>query len=253
MYFWVCWFNRRYRLIAYMASTIVLAVLAALPAGFDMYEGHWAVVRINTPEHLAWVWNTGTKNTLTAMLVAIIFIAADLGALGLGDDPERGNLDFLLSRPRSRAQLVWSGWLAGLTQLLPLLVLPLLTCLGILAALTHALLPGYLFGLSVPLFAMAAAMYTLAFFASTVARSARHGYELAALAVVLFGGYRLILTRDLYWMVGRNDSLWEFIHTAFNWYLSPHQLFPLANLLFVAGAILFLPYLAQLSFARRDL
>jgi len=160
MYFWACWFNRRYRLIAYLALTLVLVVLAALPAGFERYQGHWAVVRITSPEHLAWVWNTGIGNTMAAMLVALVFIAADLGALGLGDDPERGNLDFLLSRPRFRAQLVWSGWFAGLTQLLPLLVLPLLTCLGVLAALTHTLRPGNLLRLSVPLFAMAAAVHS---------------------------------------------------------------------------------------------
>jgi ABC-type transport system involved in multi-copper enzyme maturation permease subunit len=253
MYFWACWFNRRYRLIAYLALTLVLVVLAALPAGFERYQGHWAMVRITSPEHLAWVWDTGIGNTLAAMLVALVFIAADLGALGLGDDPERGNLDFLLSRPRSRAQLVWSGWFAGLTQLLPLLVLPLLTSLGVLAALTHTLLPGYLLRLSVPLFAMAAAMYTLAFFMATVTGSARHGYELAALAAVLFLGYRLILSGEgEYWMF-ETDWIWKCLHGAFDWYLSPHQLFPLANLLFVAGVILFLPYLAQLSFARRDL
>jgi ABC-type transport system involved in multi-copper enzyme maturation permease subunit len=252
MYFWVCWFNRRYRLIAYLALTLVLVVLAALPAGLEKQQDHWIVVRITSQELLAWVWKTGIGNTLAAMLVALVFIAADLGALGLGDDPERGNLDFLLSRPRSRAQLLWSGWFAGLTQLLPLLVLPLLTCLGVLAALTHTMLPGNLLRLSVPLFAMAAAMYTLAFFMATVARSARHGYELAALATVLFLGYRLILSGEGEYLF-EADWLWKCLHGAFDWYLSPHQVFPSANLLFVAGAILFLSYLAQLSFDRRDL
>jgi len=180
-------------------------------------------------------------------------IGADLGALGLGDDPERGNMDFLLTRPRSRAQLVWSGWFAGLSQLLPLLVLPLLASMGILAALTHALLPGNLLRLSVPLAAVAAAMYTLAFFMAAVARSARHGYELAALAVVLFFGYKVILEGEIgYWMVLSTRGAWETLQSAFDWYLSPHQLFPLANLSFVAALIVFLPYLAQLCIARRD-
>lgn len=253
MYFSVCWFNRRYRLIAYLAATLVLVVLAALPAGFERYQGHWALVRITSQEHLAWVWNTGISNTMAAMLVALVFIAADLGALGLGDDPERGSLDFLLSRPQSRSHLVWSGWFAGLTQLLPMLVLPLLTSLGILFALSHALLPGNLLRLSVPLFAMAAAMYTLAFFMVTVAQSARHGYELAALAAVLFLGYRVVLTGEGDFALWRTDWMWQSLHGAFDWYLSPHQLFPLANLLMVVAATLFLPYLAQLSFARRDL
>lgn len=255
MYFRACWFNRRYRLIAYMALTLCLAVLASLPAGLERYQDHWTVVRIISQEGLALVWNTGVGNTLAAMLVALVFIAADLGALGLGDDSEQRYLDFLLSRPRSRAHLVWTSWLAGLTQLLPLLVLPLLTSLGVLAALTHALLPGNLLRLSVPLFAMAAAMYTLAFFMATATASARQGYELAALVAVLFLGYKAILSGEgeLEYAMWRTNWLWEYLRSAYDWYLSPHQVFPLANLLFVAAAILFLPCLAQLSFARRDL
>jgi ABC-type transport system involved in multi-copper enzyme maturation permease subunit len=253
MYFRACWFNRRYRLIAYTAMTLCLAVLASLPAGLERYQDHWTVVRITSQEGLALVWNTGVGNTLAAMLVALVFIAADLGALGLGDDSEQRYLDFLLSRPRSRAHLVWTSWLAGLTQLLPLLVLPLLTCLGVLAALTHALLPGNLFRLSVPLFAMAAAMYTLAFFMATATASARQGYELAALAAVLFLGYRVVASGEGEFAIWRTNWLWEYLRGAYDWYLSPHQVFPSANLVLVAAAILFLPYLAQLSFARRDL
>jgi ABC-type transport system involved in multi-copper enzyme maturation permease subunit len=253
MYFRACWFNRRYRLIAYLALTLCLAVVASLPAGLERYQDHWTVIRIISQEGLALVWNTAVSNTLAAMLVALVFIAADLGALGLGDDPEQRCMDFLLSRPRSRAHLVWTSWLAGLTQLLLLLILPLLTSLGVLAALTHALRPGNLFRLSVPLFAMAAAMYTLAFFMATATASARQGYELAALAAVLFLGYRVVFGFEGESAIWRTNWLSEFLRSAYDWYLSPHQVFPSANLLLVAAATLLLPYLAQLSFARRDL
>jgi hypothetical protein len=232
-----------------LALAVALAVLATLPAGLELHEGRWVVARITSPAQVIKIWQTGIGNNLVALLVALLFVAADLGVLGLGDDPERTNLDFLMSRPRSRAHLVWSGWLAGLTQLLPLLVLPLLTCLGVLGAMTHALLPEDLLRLSVPLFTMVAAMYTLAFLAATVTASARHGYELAALTVVLYVGFHLAQS-EWFWFYD-----WErlYLYGVFDWYLTPHQLFPSANLLFVVGAILFLPYLAQLSFARRDL
>jgi hypothetical protein len=101
---------------------------------------------------------------------------------------------------------------------------------------------------------MAAAMYTLAFFMATVTASARHGYELAALAIVLFLGYRLILSGEMaVYELSSTRWIWECLQSAFDWYLSPHQLFRWANLLFVVAATLLLPYLAQLSFARRDL
>ncbi|PYU77982.1 MAG: hypothetical protein DMG50_29100 [Acidobacteria bacterium] len=248
MYFWACWFDRRYRLIVYLALAVALAVLATLPAGLERHEGRWVMARITSPAQAISIWQTGIGNTLVALLVALLFIAADLGVLGWGDDPERTNLDFLMSRPRSRSHLVWTAWLAGLTQLLPLLVLPLLTCLGILRAMTHALLPEDLLRLSAPLFIMVAAIYTLAFFTATVTASARHGYELAALVVILYWGVHFAGSRGFYYDWDR-----RYLYGAFDWYLSPHQFFPLANLLFVAGAILLLPYLAQLSFARRDL
>ena len=81
-----------------------------------------------------------------------------------------------------------------------------------------------------------------------VTASARHGYELAALVVILYWGVHFAGSRGFYYDWDR-----RYLYGAFDWYLSPHQFFPLANLLFVAGAILLLPYLAQLSFARRDL
>ncbi len=248
MYFWACWFNRRYRLIAYLAGAVVVTVLATLPAGLQHHEGRWVLAKITSHEQVVEIWQTGTGNTLVALLVILLFVAADLGALGLGDDSERRNLDFLLTRPRSRGQLMWAGWLAGLTQLLPLLLVPLLTCLLVLAAMTHELLSGEALRLSVPLFATAAAMYTLAFSMATLTASARHGYELAALVVVSYAGYHF--AQNPWWYYNRDGAL--YLYGVFDWYVSPHQLFPLANLLFLASAVFLLPYFAQLSFARRD-
>ena len=248
MYFWACWFNRRYRLIAYLTLAVAITLLAALPAGLEYHEGRWVLVKITSHEQLVRIWHTGVGNTLVALLVILLFVAADLGALGLGDDSERRNLDFLLTRPRPRSHLVWSGWLAGLTQLLPLVIVPLLTCLLVLAGMTHDLLPGEPLRLCVPLFAMAAAMYSVAFFMATVTASARHGYELAALAIVLYTGY--YFTRSGWWWYYDWEGL--YLYGAFDWYLAPHQLFPLANLLLMVVATCLLPYFAQLSFARRD-
>ncbi len=135
-----------------------------------------------------------------------------------------------------------------MTQLLPLVIIPLLTCLVVLAGMTHSLLPGEPLRLSVPLFAMAAAIYSVTFFMAAVTASARHGYELAALVIVLYVGY--YLTQGGWWWYYDWESL--YLYGAFDWYLSPHQLFPLANLLLVGAATCLLPYFARLSFERRE-
>ena len=248
MYFWACCFNRRYRLILYLALAVAITLLAALPAGLEYHEGRWVLAKITSRADLTRIWHTGVGNTLVALLVILLFVAADLGALGLGDDSERRNLDFLLTRPRPRRHFVWSGWLAGLTQLLPLVIVPLLTCLVVLVGMTHELLPEEPLRLIVPLFAMAAALYSVAFFMATVTASARHGYELAALLIVLYMGY--YLTQGGWWWYYDWERL--YLYGAFDWYLAPHQLFPQANLLLVAVATCLLPCFAQLSFERRE-
>lgn len=167
--------------------------------------------------------------------------------MGLGDDSTRKSLDFLLTRPRSRSCFVWTAWAAGLTELVPLLVLPVLTSLAVMFSLTHALLPAELLRMSVPLFAVAAAMYTLAFALAAFTRSPRNGYELAALAVVLYAGVHY--AQDQWWLVAGPQP---YLYGAFDWYLTPHQFFPGANLAFLLAATLALPFLAQRSFSRRE-
>jgi len=247
MYFRICWLDKRYRLAAYLTLVTAITVLATLPAGLEFHEGRWVLMKITTYEQVLQIWQAGTDHTLKAMLFLLLFIAADLGALGLGDDSTRRSLDFLLTRPRSRSHFVWTAWLAGVTELVPLLVLPVLTSLAVLFSLTHSLLPREILRMSVPLFAIAAAMYTLVFALAAITQSPRNGYELAAFVIVLYWGVHY--TQDIWWL---SDYYKPYVFRAFDWYLTPHQLFPGANLVFVVAATLALPLLAERSFRRRE-
>lgn len=247
MYFRICWLDKRYRLAAYATLLIAISVLATLPAGLEFHEGRWVRMKITTSEQVLQIWQTGTDHILKALLILLLFIAADLGALGLGNDSTRRSLDFLLTRPRSRGHFLWTAWTAGISELVPLLVLPVLTSLAVLFSLTHAFLPAELLRMSVPLFAIAAVMYTLAFVFAGIANSPRSGYELAALILVVYWGVHY--AQDMWWLV---DSTAPYVFAAFDWYLTPHQLFPGANLVFLLAATLALPFLAQRSFSRRE-
>src|SRR5437762_3108360 len=149
MYFWACWFDRRYRLIVYLALAVALAVLATLPAGLERHEGRWVMARITSPAQAISIWQTGIGNTLVALLVALLFIAADLGVLGWGDDPERTNLDIRKSRfvrsgssphPRTpRSAAINSKATSSATRVLPIPVCQILmACAGeVIRAMTH--------------------------------------------------------------------------------------------------------------------
>ncbi|MHB8654102.1 MAG: hypothetical protein ACYDA9_09505 [Terriglobia bacterium] len=246
MYFWTCWYTRRFRLAIYLTIAIVLTILGALPEAFVYRAGHWVVPPM-TPAFAARIWDAGADHTLTLLLVVLLFAAADLGALALGEDTKRRELDFLLTRPRPHHYFIWISWLAGLTELVPLLVLPIVTSILVLFTLTHTMLAGGLLRHCVPLFAMAAALYTLVFLLATLTGGAQNGFQFAALIIILYNGFNY--ARNEVWFY--RDYRPKY-YGAFDWYHSSHQLFPFANIVLLICVTLMLPLLAQAGFKRRD-
>jgi hypothetical protein len=188
MYFWTCWYTRRYRLAIYLTIAVALTILGALPEALENHAGRW-VVPAMTPGRAAHIWDAGVEHTLTLLLVVLLFAAADLGALALGEDTKRRDLDFLLTRPRPRHYFIWTSWVAGLTGLVPLLVLPILTSILVLFTMTHVMFAGGLLQQCVPLFAMAIALYTLVFLLATLTGGPQNGFQLAALIIILYNGF----------------------------------------------------------------
>lgn len=247
MYFWICWFTRRYRLIIYLTLAVALTVLGCLPEAFDFPNGHWALGQM-TAMRVAMVWDAGTLYTVGLMLVVMLFAAADLGALAMGEDSRRRELDFLLTRPKSRSYFIWTSWLAGLTELFPLMILPIATSIIVLFWMTHSIQGGVLIRTSLILFVMAAAMYALVFSFSSLSQTAQNGLQIAGFVVFLFAGYRY-LRSDAWFDPTYHSEFWG----AFDWIETRHQLFPDANLLILLGVVLVLPLVARARFERKDL
>ncbi|HLY62349.1 MAG TPA: hypothetical protein VKV95_16525 [Terriglobia bacterium] len=247
MYFYICWYTKRYRLVIYLTLGIVLTIMGCLPEAFEYRGGHWFLPKM-TVALTRRIWDAGTENTLGILLVVMLFAAADLGALAMGEDSKRREMDFLLTRPKPRHFFVWTSWLAGLTELLPLLVIPILTSIVVMFYMTHALFPGVLVGMSLKLFALAAAMYALVFLLSTLSGTAQNGLQIAGFIVFLFAG--LNYARNQAWFYPEyHPKLWG----AFDWFESSHQLFPFANLLILICATLAMPLIVQAGFKRKDL
>lgn len=247
MYFRTCWYTRRYRLVIYLTLAVVLTVLGCLPEAFDFPNGHWALAKM-TPMRVARVWDVGTMSTLGILLVILLFAAADLGALAMGEDLKRREMDFLLTRPKPRRYFVWTSWLAGLMELLPLLALPLLVAILLLFEMTRALQPGVMIRLSLVIFALAAAMYGLVYTVSALSGTAQNGLQIAGFLIFLYAGFNFARGGVGFYFVA-HPKFWE----AFDWYESSHQLFPFANLLILIGVMLALPLIVQTVFDRKDL
>lgn len=246
MYFWACWYTKRYRLAIYLTLAVVLTVLGCLPEAFEIRGGHWVLGEM-TAARVARVWDGGTANTLGLLLIIMLFAAADLGALAMGEDSKRRELDFLLTRPRPRHYFIWTSWLAGLMELIPLLAVPILTSVLLMFDMTHALHASVLIKKSLALFVLAAAMYALVYTVSALSGTAQNGLQIAAFIVFLYGGFNY--ARNVAWFdVDYHARYWG----AFGWLESTHQVFPIANLLILIAVTLALPLTVQAGFKRRD-
>ena len=258
MYFWTCWISKRYRLAIDLTLAIALTLFATLPAGIVYRYGRLELAPM-TPQQVVKTWSSGVENTVMLLSVLLLFAAADLGALALGDGSKRREIDFLLTRPRPRRYFIWTSWLAGLSQLVPLLCLSVLTSLIVLFAMTHVMLPGPLLTLSVAILAEATAMFTLVFVLVVLTRSAQNSFLITGLVVIAlaFVGYLRDLKRisPSYFIYGLwSDSDYHPKYFGlFDWFTSPHQAFPWANLLLLVCVTLALPLIAQSGLERRDL
>ncbi len=247
MYFWTCWYTKRYRLTIYLTLAVALTILGALPDGFEYHYGHWVLAKM-TLQRVAEVWDVGAGNTLVLILVLLLFAAADLGALAMGDVAKGKDLDFLLTRPRPRRYFIRTSWLAGVAELIPLLVIPILASILVMFCKTHALLARPLLRLAIPLFALAVAMYALVFLLATVSGGAQNGFQIAALVVFLYAG--LNYARNEAWF---DPDYHHKFFGAFDWFESSHQIFPYANLVILICVTFALPLITQAGFKRIDL
>lgn len=247
MYFWICWYTKRYRLVIYLTLAIVLTFMGCLPEALEYQGGHWFLPKM-TPPLVTRIWDSGTVNTIGVLIVVMLFAAADLGALAMGEDSKRRELDFLLTRPKPRNYFVWTSWLAGLTELVPLLALPILISVIVMFYMTNALYPGVLVRMSLALFAMAASMYAMVFLFSTLSGTPQNGLQIAGFVVFLYAGFNYARS-EAWFNGGFHAKSWS----AFDWFEESHQLFPHANLLVLICVTLALPLIAQVGFKRKDL
>jgi hypothetical protein len=95
---------------------------------------------------------------------------------------------------------------------------------------------------------MAAAMFALVYLLATLTGSAQNGFQIAGFVIFLYAGFNY--ARNEAWFY---DDYRGKYYGAFDWLDSPHQLFPLANLVLLISVTLLLPLITQAGFKRKDL
>jgi hypothetical protein len=237
--------------VAYLVLGCALILLGTLPVTIKSVHGHWVWVHPRTVSDVVDAWRFGFEHVALAMIFLLLFSAADLGSLGVGESAARKEYDFLLTRPRPRQHFVWVAWLAGLTQLCLLALIPLAVAVTTLYAETSQLCPDRLWLLSLGAFELSVLVFSGAFALSLATGSSRNGFELVFSLLVVYYAVKQVMDGD-----GLYVSFWlrqnSYAAGAYDWLLTGRQVHYGVLLLMLAAAAA-LPFVAQYGFERKDL
>jgi ABC-type transport system involved in multi-copper enzyme maturation permease subunit len=186
MYLWKFWRDTRRGAFIYVGLLFVGAAIWLASMLHANRIGH-----ISGDPGTLWMMDVGLMFAFSYMCALIM--AFVVGNNNVGSDIGNGTGDFLLTRPRSRSYFVWTAWIAGIVELLGLILFTGVFVFGlsVLAAgpvWRHVSSPlhfsmsdkGESAILSVPLMLVtviltAAVIYGLTYFLSVVLRSGQRG------------------------------------------------------------------------------
>ncbi|HXW57651.1 MAG TPA: hypothetical protein VEJ67_18005 [Candidatus Cybelea sp.] len=178
MYFWKYWRDTRRGVFVYLGLLVLLAILWL----YSMYRAN-RLGHMGGDARTLWIMELGVTFGLTYLCAVVMSFVA--GSHNVGADIGKGTGDFLLSRPRSRKYFVWAGWMAGVCELLGLLVFTALFVFALNVGLFGPVWrqlpsPAHVRGLDLPLMGgtlvlTAGLVYGLTFFLGVLWRSGQRG------------------------------------------------------------------------------
>ena len=115
MYLWKFWRDTRRGVFVY------LSLLIAFGAFWLSTIHRLRLMEVSADPISLWWMDIGVAFAMSYLCAVVMGFAT--AAHGVGTDVGRGTGDFLLTRPRSRRYFVWSGWAAGIAELLGLVTL----------------------------------------------------------------------------------------------------------------------------------
>jgi ABC-type transport system involved in multi-copper enzyme maturation permease subunit len=137
MYAWKCWRETRASFIFLLMMFTATAVLFTLHVGVEERNGWW---HFDRSEYLH---NPGPASQIvTAMIFSGLwacgfFSALFLGATASGSEIEPGTIEYLWTRPRTRASVTWTHWGVCLAEMLIVAVVPIYLAAALLGTLTR--------------------------------------------------------------------------------------------------------------------
>jgi ABC-type transport system involved in multi-copper enzyme maturation permease subunit len=138
MYAWKCWRESRARFIFLLIMFTVTTLLFTLMQGFEVRNGWW---HFDRSEYLRNPWPT--TQVVFSMILGVLWCsgllsAVFLGATAPGCEFEPGTIEYLWTRPRTRASVTWTHWGVCAAEMIIVAVVPIYLAAALLGTLTRA-------------------------------------------------------------------------------------------------------------------
>jgi len=138
MYAWKCWRESRARFIFLLIMFTVTALLFTLRPGLDLENGWW---HFDRSEYVHNPWPTA--HLVFSLILGVMWCsgflsAVFLGATASGSEIEPGTIEYLWTRPRTRASVTWTHWSVCVAEMVVVAVVPMYLAAGLLGTLTRA-------------------------------------------------------------------------------------------------------------------
>jgi ABC-type transport system involved in multi-copper enzyme maturation permease subunit len=136
MYAWKCWRESRARFFFLLILFSVTALLFTLQPGIEVRDGWW---HFDRNEYIRNPWPTA--HVVFSMILSVLWCsgflsAVFLGATAPGSEIEPGTIEYLWTRPRTRASVTWTHWGVCVGEMVLVAVVPIYLAAALLGALT---------------------------------------------------------------------------------------------------------------------
>lgn len=116
MYFWKYWHDTRHSIYVYLVILVLCEALWLVGMDHTVRPG-------KSPADAYTLWGTVVGLTWMVSSSCAFVMGFVLGTKNAGAEIQKGTADFLLTRPRSRAYLIWADWTAGIIEVLLLTII----------------------------------------------------------------------------------------------------------------------------------
>ena len=227
---------------------LVCLVLAIFWAGSMAYDtGRQAVDVRNAPPALEALWSQVTTWVLGITALMSVLAGLALVEVSLGNEFAKGTAEVLLTRPRRRRSLVWTGYLFGVAELALMMLLTSLCCLGILFYFSGTVVSWRLLATCILLFPMASIVFGIGYLFSVLAKSGPRGTA-ASLVVMLL--YIAVLSVLQFHSHIRRPDWW--LDALDQWIVGRNVAFPVFGLIGWTLVSLLPPFLTQWNLERKQ-